>query len=128
MTDTVKLEDCLRGISEKLNLIVDENVFLKQQLAKMMDIISGSDKESEPAKNEMMSAQEAAKYLGVSMSSIYKMTSSGKIKFFKPGGGLKFRKEDLDEHIARSVSVTEADMDKAAEEYLRKNPTSAVWK
>ena len=50
--------------------------------------------------NDPIRIREAARYLGVSTSTLYKLTASRKIFFHKPGGKLiYFKKEDLDEYI-----------------------------
>jgi excisionase family DNA binding protein len=45
----------------------------------------------------MLNPQEAAAYMGISKSTLYKHTSSGNIAYYKPNGKLiLFRKADLD--------------------------------
>lgn len=44
--------------------------------------------------------EEASKYLGVSKSTLYKLTSTRKITFTKPNGGkIYFNKSNLDEWL-----------------------------
>ena len=44
-----------------------------------------------------LSSHEAAAYLKISLSTLYKFCSAGKIPYYKPGGKLLlFLKEDLD--------------------------------
>jgi len=43
-----------------------------------------------------LNAQEAADYLEVKLATLYSYTSNRRIRFFKPGGILKFRISDLD--------------------------------
>ena len=62
-----------------------------------------------------LSFKEALKYLNVSDSFLYKMTSARKITFFKPSGKLiYFKKEDLDKWLLqnkiKSVEETEQDL------------------
>lgn len=40
---------------------------------------------------------EAALYLKIKKSSIYQLTHKHKVKFYRVGAGLRFRKEDLDD-------------------------------
>ena len=61
---------------------------------------------------EILSFKEAAQYLDLSESSLYKLTSNSKITFFKPNGGkLYFKKIDLDKWMlqneSKSVEVIE---------------------
>ena len=62
-----------------------------------------------------LSFKEALKYLNVSDSFLYKMTSARKITFFKPSGKLiYFKKEDLDNWLlqkkSKAVEETEQDV------------------
>lgn len=46
---------------------------------------------------EILSFKESIEFMDVSKSFLYKMTSEGKINFFKPNNGkIYFRKEDLE--------------------------------
>lgn len=46
-------------------------------------------------KNKFLSFKEAITYLGISKSTLYKLTSSKQIKFYKPKGKIFFKEEDL---------------------------------
>ena len=51
---------------------------------------------------EFLSLREAAEYLDMSKSSIYKLTSSRSINFTKPNRGkIYFNKEDLDQWVEK---------------------------
>lgn len=50
---------------------------------------------------ERMASKEAAAYLGISKSTLYKKVEAGKIKSSKPSGNLLFLKSDLDELIRK---------------------------
>ena len=53
----------------------------------------------------ILSAEEAAEFLGLKPSYLYKLTKNKKIKFFKPQGKLiYFRKEDLEAFLLRNPS------------------------
>ena len=50
--------------------------------------------------------REAVAYLGISTSTLYKLTSTNQIRFYKPKGKIFFKKEDLITYITQSeVSV-----------------------
>ena len=50
-----------------------------------------------------LTLKEAAVYLKLCKSTLYKMTSSREIPFYKPGGKLiLFLKEDLEEYLANN--------------------------
>lgn len=59
---------------------------------------------------EILSFQEAVKYLDISESSLYKMTSDSKITFYKPNGGkLYFKKSDLDNFMLQNENKSVAE-------------------
>lgn len=48
----------------------------------------------------ILNLEEAAAYLGIAKSTLYKHTSEGNIAFYKPSGKLiSFKREDLDKWI-----------------------------
>jgi len=49
--------------------------------------------------NEFLDFKEATAFLGISKSTLYKLTSSKEIKFYKPRGKLFFKKEHLIEFV-----------------------------
>lgn len=57
--------------------------------------------------NEFLTVKEAVSYLGISKSTIYKLTSSKGIKFYKPKGKIFFKKEDLINYITQNSSLAE---------------------
>lgn len=60
---------------------------------------------------EILSFKEASKYLDLSESSLYKLTSDSKITFYKPNGGkLYFRKTDLDNWMLQNESKSFNDL------------------
>lgn len=68
--------------------------------------------------------QEGCDYCGVSTSFMYKQTSQGKIKFYKPEGKLiYFNKEDLDFWMLRNPQSTIEEQKEIANSYSfsRKN-------
>lgn len=63
---------------------------------------------------EIMSLEEAAIYMNVSKSYVYKLTSKREISFFRPGTKLIFfRKKDLDDWMLKNrISSKEEIMNK----------------
>ena len=62
---------------------------------------------------------EAAIYLDVSKSHLYKLTSANKIPHYKPQGKrLYFAKSELDTWLFRNPVKTTADIDQEANDYL----------
>lgn len=62
--------------------------------------------------------QEGCNYCGVSASFMYKQTSRGKIKFYKPEGKIIFfKKEDLDTWMLRNPQSTLEEQQESANSY-----------
>ena len=62
---------------------------------------------------------EAARYLDVSKSHLYKLTSTNKIPHWKPQGKrVYFTKAELDSWLLRNPVKTTADIDQEANDYL----------
>jgi len=76
-------------------------------LAKLNEIISKLDGKTKPVK-DTMNLTEAAEYLNLSPSTLYKKTHKLEIAFLKPNGKkIYFRKEDLDNWLNRNRSSSE---------------------
>lgn len=62
---------------------------------------------------------EAARYLDVSKSHLYKLTSANKIPHYKPQGKrIYFAKCELDTWLLRNPVKTTADLEQEADDYL----------
>ena len=66
-----------------------------------------------------LTLKEAARYLDLSTSTLYKMTSSNKICFYKPNGKrIYFDKSELDAWLLRNRVKTETEIEQEANDYL----------
>jgi excisionase family DNA binding protein len=62
---------------------------------------------------------EACKYLNLSQSHLYKLTSQGKITHFKPSGKkLYFKKSDLSSWIFRNQRKGDSELEQKAIDYV----------
>lgn len=62
---------------------------------------------------------EASKYLNVSKSYLYKLTSAKKITHFKPNGKkIYFQKSDLNNWIYRNKMKSDSEIDQEANDYV----------
>lgn len=69
-----------------------------------------------------LSFDEAAAYLHLSRSSLYKMTSSGKIAHFKPGGKkIFFLQSDLNSYIMKNRIKSSEELEKEVDKFILKN-------
>ncbi|WP_411817017.1 helix-turn-helix domain-containing protein [Hyphococcus sp. DH-69] len=69
-----------------------------------------------PDDNKLLSTAQAADYLGVSASFLAKSRVSGvpAIHFTKIGAAVRYRKSDLDEHIAANLKTSTSEPSQAA--------------
>ena len=66
------------------------------QLKKMIGALQSASK-------KYFSIEEAAEYIGISKSTLYKHTAGGQIPFYKPNGKLiTFSKDDLDKWLLKT--------------------------
>jgi excisionase family DNA binding protein len=72
-------------------------------------------------KKDVLKFDEACSYSGISKSHMYKLTSGGRIPFYKPGGKLVFfKRSELDEWLLQNRSSTQEELDKIAENWVTK--------
>lgn len=82
---------------------------MKQQ-EELLRRLSNIEKLLEERKTKPLNLVEAAKYLSISQSHLYKLTSQRKIPSHKPNGKyLYFFKEELDEWIRKTSSQESED-------------------
>jgi excisionase family DNA binding protein len=68
---------------------------------------------------EVLNMVEASKYLELSVSHLYKLTSTGLIPHYKPNGKkLYFKRTELDAWLLRNRSVTKDEIEQEAANYL----------
>lgn len=71
---------------------------------------------------EVLTFDEAAKYMGVKKSSLYKLTSSKVIPHFKPNGKvIFFKREALEQWMMSNPVATTADLNDKAQAYCLKS-------
>ncbi len=72
-------------------------------------------------KKEVLNFTEAAVYLEVSHSHLYKLTSSGAIPAYKPNGKkLYFNRKELETWLLSNKQVSTNEVEQEADEYLMK--------
>ena len=78
---------------------------------------------SELGKN-VMNVRELSKYLGLSLSDIYKKTSSNVIPFYKRGKMIYFKRTEIDDWLTEFRQSTRSEIEQEAADYLikRKRP------
>lgn len=54
---------------------------------------------AEQSKKAMFNPDELGQFLGISKATVYRLISNRRIPFYKVGGGLRFRREDIEEYL-----------------------------
>ncbi len=78
------------------------------------------------SKEEVIPLNEAAEFLKVSKSCLYKKTSQKQIPYYKPPGckQIYFRKSELEEWLLSNKVNTVAELETNTDNYLSKTPKS----
>lgn len=100
-THSDKTHALLKGIAESLRAI------------EAMSALSGKD---------MLTAEEASIYTGLSSTHIYRLTSNREIPHYKRGKHVFFDKNELKEWLSETRVETRSETDARAEQYLRQHP------
>lgn len=74
------------------------------------------------ASADVTDINEASRFLGLSKSALYKMTCSREIPHYKRGKRLYFDKSELAKWVMRNKILSQDEIEKQAEEYIRRNP------
>ena len=76
---------------------------------------------------EVLNFAQAASYLDVSNSHLYKLTSSSTIPCYKPNGKkLYFNREELDKWLLSNRQDSLDEINRKADDYLIKNPRTKI--
>lgn len=76
------------------------------------------------AVTEVFNLNQAAEYVSLSKSAIYKKTSERNIPHFKQGKKLFFKRSELNDWLTQNRISTDAEIEQMASEYIRRKP----WK
>ena len=97
---------------------------MDKELQKVADLISA--KLSLNTK-EVLTSDEAASYMGVSKSYLYKLTSEMKIPHYKPMGKMVyFNRQELEQWLQSNRVATDEELRQQALDYCAKHPLP--WK
>lgn len=70
---------------------------------------------------DVLSVEEAARYLKCAPSTVYKLVMDNKIEYSKPEGILYFEREKLKEYMLSKRNVTISEIESKANTYTLKN-------
>lgn len=92
-----------------------------EQLKQEMESIKSMLSEMSLNTKEYLDVEETAKFLHLSVSSVYKLTHGGKIRYSKSGGKkILFRRSDLIEYVEKGFSTTNEEYQKLADKMIDK--------
>lgn len=95
-----------------------EQEIILQKLANIETMLQ----EQNLLKKDVLNLNEAAAYLDISASHLYKLTSQKQIPHFCPQGKkLYFNRAELDQWLQRNRQITKDEIDAQATEYLIRN-------
>jgi excisionase family DNA binding protein len=72
--------------------------------------------------NDPMDVKDLSAYLKISASTIYKFTSTRSIPYYKNGKRLFFKREEINDWIFTTKINSSYEIEKEANEYIRKHP------
>ena len=88
-------------------------------LVSQLKAINSQLEEQKILKKDILDFKEACKYLNISESLLYKLTSKGEITFSKPRGGkLYFKKAELDSWCIKETSKSESELKAEAKKWV----------
>lgn len=71
---------------------------------------------------KILNAVDTARMLGISMSTLYKMTSANKIPYYRPSGKLiYFKEEEIYQWLDKGRVSSEAEIQRAIERYCKQD-------
>jgi excisionase family DNA binding protein len=95
----------------------------QQQLDKIEALL----KKQNALSKEVLTLEEAAEYLQLSKSCLYKMTSNKEISHYVPGGKkIYFRRTELDNWVFNSKVTPSSEFDQEIENYLSRTQKSVL--
>ena len=108
-----ELPDNINITVTKQDLIEFANYILSLAAFNSVEINSGK---------KILNVDEAAEFISVSKSYIYKLTMDGLIPHYKRGKRLYFKVEELEEWLTEKRGFNRKEIEAKANEYIIKNP------
>ena len=89
---------------------------LKDEQVELLELF----KQAQQQNKSILTMSEAAEFMGLSMSYLYKLTHWNKIPYYKPSGKIVyFKKEDLEDWMLQNRSTTEKEIEAIVDEELK---------
>lgn len=102
-------------LPEAIALLLEKVTRIEQLLSK--------GKGAEDQFKQMLTTIEAAEYMGVSLSMMYKMTHRRELPVYKPSGGKVYlKREDINAYLSKHRLMSQEEIEKEAINYVIRNP------
>lgn len=98
--------------------VLAHQIFMQQQTEDRIDALEGIFL----CQKEIFNFDEAAAYLSMSKSTLYKLTSKKEIPHYKPNRFVFFEREELDKWIRAAAVGTEEQLNDQVNAYTMNNP------
>ena len=110
-------------MSENKKTNVQKDTDLHQQVEELKERMKAMENILDNGK-EILTVEEAAKFMGIARSSLYKMTHEQTIPFYKPNGKMIFfEKSDLLAWVRKNRVSSEAEISEEAERIIQRLAT-----
>ena len=91
----------------------------QEQLKQIADMVAAS---TMICTKEVLTTDEAARYMGIKISHLYKLTMRGEIPHYKPNGKMcYFKRTELEQWLTANPVATAEDIATQANSYCMKN-------
>ena len=89
-----------------------------KQIIQRLETLEKTIQQQSAMLKSVLGLPEAAQYLGISCSYLYKLTASRKLPCYKPNGKkIYFSRKELDEWLLRNRKITQDELDQQAADY-----------
>jgi len=83
-------------------------------------VLSEQTSNTSESVNDILSVEQAGKFLNLAKQTLYGFTSKNEIPFFKRGKKLYFRKSELEQWLTQGKQKTVIEIQKDAKDYINK--------
>lgn len=111
-----------------MSIYLFQNIIAMDEILKRLEIIEKHVLDRNIILKNVLNLNEACKYLELSQSHLYKLTSTGSIPHYKPNGKkLYFNRAELDQWLMRNRNITQEEIEQQAADYLIKKGRVKLW-
>ncbi len=94
-----------------------------EKLERIEDALSIRGNNDQRPSKDMFTVDEACSFMGVSKSTLYKMSSSNAIPLYKPTGGrIYFKRDDIISYLQQNRIKSQKEIEQEALNYVANNP------